>query len=453
NPFVQELHFPHIHHIPIVIDRVLPVTPACPIPVGLGDTLYLSNLDDMIGARVFTPTVFFYPKHQLGLDPRPIMRKALAAVLVPYYPFSGRLRETKNGKLQVFFGHDQGALMVEAHSNMSLSDLGDLTVPNPAWGPLVYKFADEGPYKVTDMPLVIAQVTLFQCGGFCLGLRTCHCISDGLGAMQFLNAWASTARAGKLVIHPIPCWDREKFKPDGLPKVRYPHTEFMNIEEGSNLTMNLWQTKPVQKCYRVSREFQAHIKQLGQESEKIAISTFDAMAAHVWRCWVKALEVEPAEFELRLTFSVNARQKMKQRPLGDGFYGNALCIACATSTISELSDGLLSDIASRVHESRQLITEEYVQSTIDYIELKRPTRLEFGGKLTITQWTRFSMYESTNFGWGRAIYAGPIDLTPTPQICVFLPEGEPGSTGNMLLFICLPQWATLRFARLLSLLE
>ncbi|CAN1131667.1 Protein DOWNY MILDEW RESISTANCE 6 [Linum perenne] len=61
------------------------------------------------------------------------------------------------------------------------------------------------------------------------------------------------------------------------------------------------------------------------------------------------------------------------------------------------------------------VSEEYLRSTIDYVEIDRPRRLEFGGKLTITQWTRFPIYEMADFGWGRPVYAGPIDLTPTPQ--------------------------------------
>lgn len=454
-PWVQELHFPHLH-IPITIDHMTPVKPSGPTPAALGQTLYLSNLDDMIGARVFTPTVYFYSSHHR----RPVMKTlhdALASVLVPYYPLSGRLREARNGKLEVFFGQEQGALLVEAHSEMALADLGDLKVPNPAWTPLVFRFPNEEPYKVLDMPLVIAQVTHFSCGGFSIGLRICHCICDGLGAMQFLSSWAATAKAGTLITTPEPCWDREFFRPSDPPLVKFPHIEFMRIEDGSSLTMSLWQTKPVQKCYRISREFQTLLKALAQPKDNmsnVTCSSFDAMAAHVWRSWVKALNVKPLNYELRLTFSANARHKLKNPPLKDGFYGNAVCLACVTSTVTKLVYGRLSEITHLVREARFGISEEYLRSTVDYVEVDRPTRLEFGGKLTITQWTRFPMYDSADFGWGRPIYAGPIDLTPTPQVCVFLPEAEADHpSGTMLVCICLPESATHNFTQLLSLTD
>ncbi|CAL5400337.1 unnamed protein product [Camellia sinensis] len=453
---VRDLHFSHLD-IPITIDRIFSVMPASSIPVSTNHSLYLSNIDDMIGARVFTPTVYFYRSNNFGSPRKPIMEillDALASVLVPYYPFSGRLRETQNGKLEVFFGEDQGVLMVQAHSEMALANLGDFTVPNPAWLPLVYRFPNEGQYQIIDMPLLIAQVTYFSCGGFSLGLRTCHCLSDGLGAMQFLNAWSSTAKAGVLVTNPNPCWDREIFRPREPPLVKYPHVEFMRIEDGSDLTMKLWQNKPVQKCYRISREFQARLKNLARaHDDSTCTTTFDAMAAHVWRSWVKALDVKPLDCNLRLTFSVNARQKLKNPPLKSGFYGNVMCVACATSTVSELVNGCLAETRRLVHDARLGISEEYLRSTIDYFEVDRPKRLEFGGKLTITQWTRFSIYESADFGWGRPIYAGPLDLTPTPQVCVFLPEGEGGSDGTMLVCICLPELATKTFRKFLCLMD
>ncbi|KAK4407516.1 Taxadien-5-alpha-ol O-acetyltransferase [Sesamum angolense] len=450
--WVQELHFPQLD-IPIIIDKVEPILSNSNIPANNKDNLYLSNLDDMVGVRVFTPTVYFYQSK--GLKSRlehvvQILKDALRRVLVPYYPFTGRLRETKNGKLEVFFGPDQGALLVEAHSDVALADLGDLSVPNPAWIKLIYRFPNEEEYKVVDMPLVIAQVTKFSCGGLSIGLRICHCLCDGLGAMQFLSAWAETAKAGSLVVNPKPCWDREIFLPRDPPKIAFSHTEFKRIDEGSTLTMNLWQGKPVQKCYRISREFQARLKKAVQTDGEFSCTTFDAMAAHVWRSWVKALDVKPLDYELRLTFSVNARAKLKNPRLNDGFYGNALCVACTTSTVSRLIDGCLAETAHLVHEARLGVSEDYLRSTIDYIDLHRPKRLEFGGKLTVTQWTRFSIYESADFGWGKPIYAGPIDLTPTPQVCVFLPEGgETEASGAMVLCICLPECACHRFRELL----
>jgi omega-hydroxypalmitate O-feruloyl transferase len=447
-PWVQELHFAHLK-ISLTIDGMFPVMPSSSIPASPGDNLYLSNLDDMIGARVFTPTIYFYQSGNMNSSQKPVMkmlRDALAEVLVPYYPLSGRLRETKNGKLEVFFGPKQGALMVEAHSEMALADLGDLTVPNPGWEPLIFKFPNEEPYKVLDMPLVIAQVTLFRCGGFSLGLRLCHCICDGIGAMQFVGAWAATAKAGTLITNPQPCWERELFLPRNPPVAEFRHVEFMRIEERSSLTMSLWQTKPVQKCYRVSREFQSHLKNLAQPEDHVfACTTFDAMAAHIWRSWVRALDVKPLDYELRLTFSVNARRKLQNPPLKDGFYGNVLCVACATSTVSKLVNGQLSDTTRLVREARLNVSEEYLKSTVDFIEVDRPKQLEFGGKLTITQWTRFSIYECADFGWGRPIYAGPIDLTPTPQVCVFLPEGNADLNGTMLVCICLPEAITSKF--------
>ncbi|KAL9688467.1 hypothetical protein QQ045_032888 [Rhodiola kirilowii] len=460
--WVQELHLNPLQ-IPVTICHTELVMPEGTIPVDAGDTLYLSNLDDIVGARVFTPTVYFYRSNShLRLSGQgsisDVLREALAKVLVPYYPFTGRLRVTENGKLEIFFEPKQGTLMVEAWSDMSLDDLGDLTVPNPSWLSLIHHFPNEEPYKVVDMPLLIAQVTRFQCGGFSLGLRICHCLCDGLGAMQFLKAWAETARSGTLVTDPNPCWDREFFKPRNPPVVKFPHTEFESIEDGSTITMSLWHAKPVQKCYKVSREFQTHLKNLVQRddsySDKFFCSTFDAMAAHIWTSWVKALDVKPLDFILRLTFSVNARHKIKNPPLKEGFYGNAVCVGCATSPVSDLMTSNLSETTRLVRDARMSISEDYVRSTIDYVELNRPKRLEFGGKLTITQWTRFSIYEFADFGWGKPVYAGPIDLTPTPQVCVLLPEGEAeNSRGAMVICICLPEFAVDKFREALCLMD
>ena len=90
---IEDINFARIS-IPVTIKHKETILPAEPIPVNNGDTLYLSNLDDIIGCRVFTPTVYFY--HSTPSRSRQVVKKlrdALALVLVPYYPFSGRIRE------------------------------------------------------------------------------------------------------------------------------------------------------------------------------------------------------------------------------------------------------------------------------------------------------------------------------------------------------------------------
>nr|ABE65595.1 transferase family protein [Arabidopsis thaliana] len=422
---IQELHFTHLH-IPVTINQQFLVHPSSPTPANQSPhhSLYLSNLDDIIGARVFTPSVYFYPStnnRESFVLKR--LQDALSEVLVPYYPLSGRLREVENGKLEVFFGEEQGVLMVSANSSMDLADLGDLTVPNPAWLPLIFRNPGEEAYKILEMPLLIAQVTFFTCGGFSLGIRLCHCICDGFGAMQFLGSWAATAKTGKLIADPEPVWDRETFKPRNPPMVKYPHHEYLPIEERSNLTNSL------------------------------VCSTFDAMAAHIWRSWVKALDVKPLDYNLRLTFSVNVRTRLETLKLRKGFYGNVVCLACAMSSVESLINDSLSKTTRLVQDARLRVSEDYLRSMVDYVDVKRPKRLEFGGKLTITQWTRFEMYETADFGWGKPVYAGPIDLRPTPQVCVLLPQGgvESGNDQSMVVCLCLPPTAVHTFTRLLSL--
>ncbi|CAN1801887.1 Omega-hydroxypalmitate O-feruloyl transferase [Linum perenne] len=154
------------------------------------------------------------------------------------------------------------------------------------------------------------------------------------------------------------------------------------------------------------------------------------MAAHIWRSWFKALDVKPLDYKLRQTFSVNARQKLKNPPLRDGLYENVVCLACTIRSVNELVNGRLADTVRLVREASIDVSEEYLRSTIDYVEIDRPRRLEFGRKLTITQWTRFPIYEMADFGWGRPVYAGPIDLMLMSQVCVLLLEGKRSPVGG-----------------------
>ncbi|GLJ45351.1 hypothetical protein SUGI_0954570 [Cryptomeria japonica] len=429
---IDELEAPCIE-IKTWVKKKRAVLPASSTPT---HSLYLSNLDDMIGTRFLTPTIYFYsrkdPLPHGGLGAGKVMRRALSQVLVPYYPLAGRLRDVGGGKLEVACTA-AGAFFVEATTDLALEDLGSLAMPNPSWKPFVYCFPGEEHLTILDLPLLIAQVTYFKCGGFALGLRICHCICDGMGAMQFMNAWAEMVR-GATFISINPCWEREKLKPRSPPLTQFKHMEFENIEDNSNLIALISKPQLVQKGFCFNHKFQASLKEQVFVESGMRCTTFEVMAAHVWRSWVRALQITPRDQEMRLTFATNGRSVLKS-PIKEGFYGNFIGVACAMSTINELTTKPLSEIVHLVQMARKSISEEYIRSTIDYLEVKKPTKLEFSGKLGITHWTRFSLYE-TDFGWGIPIYAGPIDLSPFPQLCLFLPHHK--ESGSIIVCICLP---------------
>eukprot|EP00253_Pinus_taeda_P003799 PITA_03799 len=438
SPGVDELEAPNVE-VKVLIKNVSLVVPAASTP---NEALYLSNLDDMIGTRVLTPSLYFYSKNE-AKSPWKVIKSALSRVLVPYYPLAGRLRDVGGGKLEVMCT-GEGALFVEARSSMALADLESFGIPNPSWKPLVYFFPQEEDYNVLNIPMVIAQVTSFSCGGFSLGLRICHCLCDGIGAMQFVNAWAEMAR-GSATLSVTPYWDREYLKPRSPPSIRFPHIEFAKIEDNSNLKTLMEEGQFMQKCFCFKRHHQLALKDRVYRESRLICTTFESLAGHVWRSWTRALRISPGEQEMRLSFSANGRYMFEPR-LKEGFYGNVIGIACAMSSAKDLTSKKLSEAVRLVQMARKSITEEYIRSTIDYLELQRPSSLEFSAKLGITQWTRFSLYQ-TDFGWGRPIYAGPIDLSPTPQLCLFLPCVNDGD--SIVVCMCLPPSSVSAFTRFL----
>nr|DAD30488.1 TPA_asm: hypothetical protein HUJ06_009339 [Nelumbo nucifera] len=161
---------------------------------------FLSNLDQNIA--VIVRTIYCFKSEEMGNERAAnIIKEALAKVLVHYYPLAGRLTISSEGKLIVDCTGD-GAIFVEAEANCTLEDIGDTTKPDPVTlGKLVYDIP--GAKNILEIPPLVAQVTTFKCGGFVLGLGINHCMFDGLGAMEFINAWGETARGLPLKVPPF----------------------------------------------------------------------------------------------------------------------------------------------------------------------------------------------------------------------------------------------------------
>lgn len=92
-------------------------------------------------------------------DPARVLKDALAKVLVSYYPLTGRLGISSEGKLEVRLT-GEGMVFVEAEANLELSQLHyDASNPNPeVTKELVYRV--HGATNILQVPPVVAQVRI-----------------------------------------------------------------------------------------------------------------------------------------------------------------------------------------------------------------------------------------------------------------------------------------------------
>lgn len=85
-----------------------------------------SNLD-LVVPNYHTPSVYFYrPNGATNFFDAKLMKDALSRVLVAFHPMGGRLKEDKDGRIEIDC-QGQGVLFVEAESDGVVGDFGDFT--------------------------------------------------------------------------------------------------------------------------------------------------------------------------------------------------------------------------------------------------------------------------------------------------------------------------------------
>lgn len=386
---------------------------------------FLTNLDQNIA--VIVQTVYFFEANpeKASEDPVKTIKEALKKVLVHYYPIAGRIGISPEGKLNVHC-NDEGVVFVEAEADASVSSLGDITKPDQSrLGKLVYQVP--GARNILEMPPVTVQVTKFQCGGFVLGLAMNHCMYDGIGAMEFVNSWAETARGVPLSTPPLV--DRSLLKARVPPQINYPHNEFLQIEDLSQKQDLLLGEDLVFKSFCFSPESLERLKKTAMEDGELSkCTTFEALSGLVWRSRSKAMGMVP-EQQTKLLFAVDGRNRL-QPPLPKGYMGNGILLTYALTTAGELTEKPLSNAVKKVQEAISLANDDYIRSAIDYFEVTR-ARPSLAATLLITTWSRLA-FHTTDFGWGEPTHSGPVSL-PEREVVLFLSHGKARKSINVLL--------------------
>ncbi|CAA0843411.1 HXXXD-type acyl-transferase family protein [Striga hermonthica] len=379
-------------------------------------TLYLSNLDDQKFLRFTTKFLYVYKR---SVDPE-TLKDALSRVLIEYYPFAGRLKsciENDDSKLEIDC-NGQGAVFVEAKMDMCAEEFVVLFVdkPNRSLRKLLYRVEAS---CFLDTPPLVVQVTNLKCGGMILGIAFNHCFCDGIGASQFLHAWAHLCQSSDAILTPKPYHDRHVLKPRNPPHVAFDHPGFArtapknsNFQTGPNIFKYL-QSQPLTP---VSITFSpSQILQLKRQfCPLMKCSTFEVLASHTWRCWVKSLGL-PLSATVKLLFSVNVRNKLSPE-VPEGYYGNAFVLACAKAEVKELVGPNLHDGVKLVQRAKSTITNDSVRSMIDLLEDKS-VYTDLSTTMIISQWSKLGL-EELDFGHGKALHMGPLY---SDVYCILLP--------------------------------
>lgn len=267
-----------------------------------------------------------------------------------------------------------------------------------------------------------------------------HCLCDGIGSAQFLHAWAQITAKPNANLAVTPFHGRHSLKPRTPPRIPFFHPEFNGgpPPAGEPAVDLLAQFLLSQPLVPVAVTFTAsqilHLKK--QCVPSIKCTSFEVLASHVWRAWIKSLDPPPS-IRVKLLFSVNVRKRLKPE-LPRGFYGNGFVLGCAESSVDRLVTSNARYGVKLVQEAKASLDDDYIRSMIDLLEERRG-KPDLSSTLVISPWSRLGL-EDLDFGVGRPLHMGPL---ASEIYCLFLPVIGDWNAFTML--VSVPQSIADRF--------
>lgn len=261
--------------------------------------------------------------------------------------------------------------------------------------------------------LYYLQVTRFKCGGLALGLGTNHVLLDGIAALDLMKNLAAIAKGQTLAVQPET--DRTCLKARSPLKITHPHLEFTKSSEipptiapspASKLSFNL---------FPISAQMLSRLKATAQRP----CSSFEALTAHLWRAHTEAMDTAADKIST-LLFAVDVRAKMVS-PLPKGFAGNAIFPGYARATAGELRGAELSWCVQQVQEGIARVTDEYVRSAIDWLEVYKGVFC-VDRSIVVSPWKKLA-FEEVEYPWGKPLYSGPV-INSWIDFLLLLPNGK-----------------------------
>ncbi|KAK1549155.1 hypothetical protein Q3G72_001629 [Acer saccharum] len=222
------------------------------------------------------------------------------------------------------------ASMIEVRSRYPLLCLEDFT-PSLKLQELLVPIVDY------SKDIYFHPLLLLQCGGDCLGAGHHHILSDGSSAIHFLNTWAEWTRG---ISTSIPPYIDRTVLCLGFP----PYPTFDHIEYDPPPTMNTptitveLQSSPCSTAILKLSFDQINVlkaKSKPDHGTTIRYSTYEILAAHIWRCMCKARGLSDDQTS-KLYMPIDGRSRLNP-PLPYGYMGNVL-FSCTSILIEQQPD-------------------------------------------------------------------------------------------------------------------
>ncbi|CAN1129738.1 Acyltransferase GLAUCE [Linum perenne] len=337
------------------------------------ETIFLSNIDQAVSFPV--ETLFFFDHHQND-DVSEAVKGAISKALKgPYYFMTGRLR------------FNQWTQRLE----LVCTNAGSVFV------------------------------TKFACGGYSIGFAMNHGVLDGKSAGQMFESFASICRGDKLKTNHVHN-NRTIFRARNPPRIQFPHHEFVKLRDFSssftaphNLhpSPSIFTKKYTHKRFSFTSQMITTLKSkansyLLQTTPSLwarPCTTFEAIVAHVWKARTKSV-FHDFDRPSTVLFAVDVRSRVAP-PLPEEFAGNAVVTAFATARAGELVGEPIGFAVGKLKEGRERVTDDYVRSVIDWLEVHRGVPATYRGNFYVSAWCKLPFNE-LDFGSGKPVHGGPV---------------------------------------------
>ncbi|GFP79855.1 shikimate o-hydroxycinnamoyltransferase [Phtheirospermum japonicum] len=348
-------------------------------------SLFLSNIDKYLNFNVQTAHFF---RDNPDFPPETVaqrLKMALEKVLVPYDFLAGRVEwNHESGRAEIEC-NAAGAGFVVASSEFSVEELGDLATPNLGFRQLAVPKLDHLDQQ-HDQPLCIIQVTSFKCGGFAMGMSVNHILFDGLAAKMFLENLASQAFADQRPLAVIPFHDRHVLAARLPPLVTFPHPEFSKpAKPALGLPIRGSKQELRYKILKMSSK-EMNLLKAKAINGALKVTSFNVVAALIWRCRALSSWDVDNNNKDRVASVYNVtdiRSRLNKTCLPFEYCGNAISGGYASAKCEEIEKLPFWEMVRMVQEGLDRVTEEYVKSSIDWMEINKGMPL---GDSIVTSW-------------------------------------------------------------------